>query len=93
MFSNHGTKSISLFIFSVLALTLLSVFEAVLIGLSTSAERFISFFLLVLPGLAGVVFGVLGVAKNESQKWIAITGIILNGLFAAFMTFVLSFAG
>ena len=93
MSANHGTKSVILFAFSVVALVLLTVFEASLAGISTSAERIISLILLVLPGLAGVAFGVLSLIKKESRKWIAIAGILLNGLFAAFMTFVLSFAG
>ena len=93
MFLNRGAKSITLFVFSVLALLLLSFFEKALSGLSISAERTFSIVLLVVPGLAGIVLGVMGVVKNESRKWLAITGIILNGLFAAFMTFVLLFAG
>ena len=93
MFSHSGTKSISLFLFSVFALLLLTLFETVLAGLATSTERIIGVFLLVIPGLIGIVFGALGIFKNESRKWLAVTGVILNGLFAAFMTFVLLFAG
>lgn len=93
MRSNHGIKSIVLFAFSVLALLLLSVFESALVGLSITTERIISVLLLILPGLAGVAFGILGLVGNESRKWLAITGILLNGLFTMFMTFVLSLAG
>jgi hypothetical protein len=93
MGSSHGTKSIILFVFSVISLLLLTFFESSLSGLTASVERLISLLLLVLPGLAGVVFGVLGVVKKEPRKWIAISGVLINGLFAAFMTFVLSFAG
>ena len=52
MFSNHGAKSITLFVFSILALLLLSFFEKALSGLSISAERAFSIVLLVLPGLS-----------------------------------------
>jgi len=93
MFSNHGVKSITLFVFSVLALLLLSFFEKALSGLSISAERTFSIVLLVLPGLAGIVLGAMGVVKNESRRWLAVIGIILNVLFTAFMTFVLLFSG
>ena len=89
----HGKKSIILLAVSIVALLLLSYFESAFSGLSTSIERIVSFILLVLPGIAGVVFGVLGLVKKEPQKWIAILGVILNGLFAMFMLFVLSFAG
>jgi len=90
---SNGMKSLVLFVFSILALLLLTLFESALAGLSTSTERIISIVLLVLPSLAGVVFGVLGLVKKESRKWISIIGTLLNGIFAAFMTFVLSFAG
>ena len=93
MFSNHGVKSITLFVFSVLALLLLSFFRTALSGLSISVERTFSIVLLVLPGLAGIVLGAMGIVKNGSRMWLAITGIILNVLIAAFMTFVLLFAG
>ena len=89
----HGKKSIILLAVSIVALLLLSYFESAFSGLSTSIERIVSFILLVLPEIAGVVFGILGLVKKEPQKWIAILGVILNGLFAMFMLFVLSFAG
>jgi len=89
----HGKKSIILLAVSIIALLLLSAFESAFSGLSTYMERIISFILLVLPGIAGVVFGVLSLVKKEPQKWIAILGVVLNGLFAMFMLFVLAFAG
>lgn len=79
--------------FSVLAFMLLSYFEAILARLSNSAEQIISAVVLVLPRLFGAFFGVFGLIKSESRKWIAITEIVLNGIFTAFMKFVLSFAG
>jgi hypothetical protein len=93
MKSNHGKNSLILFGTAIAALLLLTLFESMLLGLSTSAERIISFVLLVVPALIGVVLGILSMVKKESRKWIAITGILLNGLFALFMTFLLSFAG
>jgi hypothetical protein len=90
---SYGAKSIMLFLFSVGAFLLLTLFESTLSGLPLSLERIISFVSLVLPGLVGVLFGVLGIVYKESRKWIAITGGLLNGLFATFITFVLSFAG
>jgi len=89
----NGVKSLALFAFSIIALLLLTLFESALSGISISTERIISFVLLVLPSLAGLGFGVFGLIKKEPRKWVSIAGIILNGTFAAFMTFVLSFAG
>ena len=88
-----GVKSLLLFVLSVVLLVLLTLFEASLVGLSTTAERVISFLLLVLPGIFGVVFGVMSVARKESKTWIAYLSIMLNTAFALFHLFVISFAG
>jgi len=88
-----GVKSIILFMLSVLFLILLTLFEASLIGLSDTSERAISLLLLVLPGVIGVVFGVLAIVRKESKIWIAYVGILMNTLFALFHLFVLWFAG
>ena len=74
-------------------LVLLTLFESSLVGLSTTTERVISFLLLVLPGIIGIMFGILGVTRKESKRWIAYIGILLNTLFVLFHLFVLSFAG
>jgi hypothetical protein len=78
-----GAKSILFFIFSVIFLILLTL----------TAERIISAFLLVIPGLIGIVFGVLGILRKESRVWVPILGVILNALFVLFQTAVLFFAG
>ena len=88
-----GAKSIALFGLSVLFLLLLTLFESSLSGLSLTAEKVISALLLVLPGVIGVVFGVLSIIRKESKPWMAILGILLNGLFALFHIFVIAFAG
>ncbi len=88
-----GVKSIILFAFSILLLVLLTLFESSLFWLSTLAERVTSLVLLVLPGMIGVVYGVLSIMRKESKVWIAYTGILLDGLFALFHLFVILFAG
>lgn len=90
---NFGMRSIVSFAASVLFLVLLTLFEPSLVNVSLSAERMISFLLLVLPGVIGIVFGVLGIVRKESKRWIAYMGILLNSLFALFHVFILSFAG
>ena len=35
----------------------------------------------------------LSLARREAKRWMAILGIVLNGLFACFHAFLLSFAG
>jgi len=88
-----GVKSLSLFLLSVLFLILLTLFESSLTGLSLMAERTISLLFLVLPALLGIVFGIMSIVRKESRRWLGILGILLNGLFAAFHLFLLSFAG
>ncbi len=90
---SSGAKSLSLFVLSMVSLLLLTLFENSLSSLSVTAERMLSFLLLVLPGLIGVVFGVMGVVRKESKVWMAYVGILLNALFVLFYVFLLSFAG
>ena len=88
-----GMKSILLFVLAIVFLILLTQFEASIVGLAMTTERIISLLLLVLPGVIGVVYGVLGVVRKEPKIWIAYLGISLNALFALFQLFVISFAG
>ena len=88
-----GAKSMSLFGLSVLFLVLITVFESALSGLSPATERGISMALLVLPGLIGVTYGVVGALRKEPRVWIAYLGVLLNAVFSLFHIFVLSFAG
>lgn len=88
-----GVQSILLFILSSVFLFLLTLFETSLSGLSLTAERFISTLLLVLPGIIGMVLGIMGILRKEPQGWVAVLGMVLNGLFVLFQTGVLLFAG
>ena len=90
---NLGAKSLALFGLSLLFLILLTLFESLLLNLSITEERILSFLVLVLPAVLGVVLGVLGVRARENRLWMSVLGIILNALFALFHFFVLSFAG
>ena len=88
-----GAKSLALFVLSILILVLLTRFESLLSGMSLTGERVISALLLVLPGVIGIVFGVLSMLRKESRVWVAILGVILNALFVLFQTAILFFAG
>ncbi len=88
-----GAKSLALFVLSLLFLVLLTLFESLLSGMSLTAERVISALLLVLPGVIGIVFGILSLIRKEPRVWVAILGVILNALFVLFQTAVLFFAG
>jgi hypothetical protein len=88
-----AAKSIALFVFSVLSLILLTLFESSLSGISLPAERAISALFLVLPGVVGTVLGILSILRKEAPRWMAILGVLLDALFALFHIFVISFAG
>ena len=62
------------------------------LGIFTLGIR-LSFLLLVLPAVIGVVLGVLGIRAREDKSWLSVLGIVLNALVALFHLFVLSFAG
>ena len=93
MKSSFGVISLALFLLSVLFLILLTLFESTLNGLSLAQERTVSFVLLVLPPVIGTVAGILSLLRKETGRWIGILGTLLNGLFALFHIFLLSFAG
>lgn len=90
---SYALASLALFLISLLFLVLLTIFESMLINLSLTTERVISAVLLVLPGVVGVIFGGLSLARSEGKRWMAIAGILLNAIFATFNLLVLSFAG
>ncbi|HXQ33402.1 MAG TPA: hypothetical protein VN843_05220 [Anaerolineales bacterium] len=90
---SFGAKSLVFFALSVLFLVLITLFESALTGMSLTAERLISALLLVVPGVIGIVFGVLSMLRNEPRVWVAILGVIFNSLFVLFQTAVLFFAG
>jgi hypothetical protein len=90
---NLAWTSILLFLLSLGMLWILTVFESFLSGLTMSMERLVSALVLVLPAITGVVCGALSLRSREPRRWIAVLGILLNGVFALFNILVLSFAG
>ena len=93
MKNRYASISLILFIVSLTMLWLLTLFEALLVGLTTGEERIISALLLVVPAIVGVTFGVVSLQRREPKPWIAVAGILLNGCFAIFNILVLFFAG
>jgi len=90
---SRGAISLALFALSVIFLVLLTLFESSLANLSSGAERIVSALFLVLPGIIGILFGISSYLRKESKRWMAVTGIVLNALFALFHVFLLAFAG
>lgn len=90
---NYAGGSLLLFGLSILFLLMLTVFESALVGMSVSSERLLTFLALVLVPILGVVLGILSLTGKEGRTWLAMIGIVLNGLFALFHLFVVMFAG
>ena len=90
---SYAFVSIALFLLSILFLVLLTFFESMLVDLSFTLERLMSALLLVLPGAAGIVFGIKSLLRHEGRRWMAVAGILLNTLFAGFNLLVLIFSG
>src|SRR5215208_900841 len=77
---SFAAASLSLFAVSVLSLLLLTLFESSLTNMSVVAERLVSAILLVLPGVVGVILGVMSFVRKEAKRWMAVLGILLNAL-------------
>ena len=86
-------RSLALLLLSVVFLILITVFESSLAAMSPTGERILSLLLLVLPAVVGSGLGILSVIRKEPRSWLGLLGAVLNGLFALFHIFLLSFAG
>jgi len=78
---------------SVLLLVLLTALESALTGMPPLMERLATFLMLVLPAAVGAVLGVLSLARAEGRAWMAVSGIVLNTIFALFHLMIILFAG
>ena len=88
-----ATVSLILFGIAVVFLIAWTIFESAFAGMSTVAERIVTFALLVLPAGIGAVLGVMSLMHKEERRWLAITSILLNSLFALFHLMIVLFAG
>jgi len=88
-------SQVSLFLFgaSVVLLVALTLFESVLVGMSLGIERLVTFLLLILPAGIGAILGALSLLRKEGRIWLAVTGVVLNTLFALFHLMIVLFAG
>ena len=93
MKTSYVARSLAMFMISIVFLVLLTVFEASISGIPVTAERIISGLVLVLPGILGVIFGLLSLVRRENRPWLAALATLLNLLFTFFQVTILSFAG
>lgn len=85
--------SLLLLAVSVGMLILLTVLEPMLLGMPQDVERILSLILLVLPAAIGVFLAALSLKRNEGATGLALSGLLLNLLFAAFFLALVLFAG
>lgn len=90
---NLASGSLLSFVLSVILWGLLTLFESVLVGMSLTTERMISFLLLVLPAGTGTALGIVSLARRDGYAGLAIAGVMLNILFATFHLMIVLFAG
>jgi len=88
-----STRSLILFGISVIILFGITLFDSLFSNLSPTLERIILFLLLVLPSAVGTAFGIMSLIRKEPGPWLGVLGSFLNGMFALFHLFLLSFAG
>ena len=91
----RSLASISLLLVGVSIVFLLgwTMFESALTGMSTVTERIVTVALLILPAGIGAVLGAMSLMHKEGKTGLAVTGIILNTLFALFHLMIVLFAG
>lgn len=92
---NRSLAAISLLLFglSIIFLFAWTLSESAFMGMSPMAERIATFAVLVLPAGLGAVLGVMSLMQREGKTGLAITGIVLNTLFAVFHLMIVLFAG
>jgi hypothetical protein len=61
--------------------------------MSPNVERLVTLLGLVLPAGAGSVLGVMSLVRKEERAWMAVTGAVLNAMFALFHLMIVLFAG
>jgi hypothetical protein len=87
------SASLLLFGVSISAWTMLTIFESVLVGMSLTTERVITFLCLVLPAGLGTGLGAVSLIRRDRHAWLGVIGVLVNGLFAIFHLMILAFAG
>lgn len=89
---DYAAHSIALFLVSISAVALTTLFERKLVGLSMAAERWLGFATIVMPAVIGACLGIAGIASGR-RRALSAAALVLNALVAAFFALVLSFAG
>jgi hypothetical protein len=88
-----AVRSLLLFGLCVILLAALTFFETSFGVMPLMVERIVTFLGFVLPAGIGCVLGVMSLIRREGRTWLALAGIVLNGIFAVFHLLIVLYAG
>jgi hypothetical protein len=88
-----AVRSLLLFGLCVILLVALTLFETSFGVMSLLVQRIVTFLGFVLPAGIGVVLGVMSLIRREGRTWLALAGIVFNGIFAAFHLLIVLYGG
>jgi hypothetical protein len=93
MKTSLAVRSLLLFVLSIILLFAFTMLESSIGVMPLWVERIVTFLGFVLPAGAGVVLGVMSLARREGRPWLPLVAILLNGLFAVFHLLIVFMAG
>jgi hypothetical protein len=88
-----SVRSLLMFTVSIILLVVLTLAERAMAGMSLGTQRLISLVALVAAPGFGAVLATLSLIRKEGWTWLAVTGLVLNSLFALFHLLIVVFAG
>jgi hypothetical protein len=90
----YGIVSCLVFVLTMLVwLVVFTRYDSIFLGLSPATERWLVFATLLLPAVAGIMLGAVGLRQPQQRKAWALTGLLLNSVIALFFTLIPLFAG
>ncbi len=69
------------------------ILDRTLAAVSLTIQRWIVVVALVLPAALGTVMGILALRHRDGPRWLALIGILINGLLAFFYIALVGIAG
>ena len=90
---NYVGSSLLFLVIAVLLMSVFTLFESGLVGMSPGGERLLTFLALVMAPLAGAALAVISLLRREGRAWIAVFSAVVNALIALFHLFIVLFAG
>jgi hypothetical protein len=90
---SFAVRSVLLFGLSVVLLIVYNLADSAIGVMPLIADRIIVVLAFIAPTVIGVLLGIRSIIRREGKTWLALAGILLNGLFAAFHLMIVLLAG